>query len=283
VSTDTVRKSPAHLPETPTILRLLAEITGRQPPETAAPPDESPSVAPESGAMSARDFLGRVNWHNEPARRTESQQRMNALDDRADRNHAEPFTGVDDLNADSQTGVTRNRAGARVLTLTREFLSGMATALETECGPTADAVAQSCGRAWGRRYAARLERELAQPPFADRPLAEFTDCLAAAFNHNGWGLLTLDFGHSDRGLIVADLRHSPAAGPDGMFAGLLAGLFSHFAGLALDCILTQRADGEAGVTRFVIGLSQRLGRFADAAAQGRSHDEIVGELEATQA
>src|SRR5205823_6097883 len=102
--------------------------------------------------------------------------------------------------------VTRNRAGARVLTLTGEFLAGLSTALEAECGPTAAAVAKSCGRAWGRRYAARLDRELGQSfgaPFADRPLTEFTDCLAAAFGHHGWGLLALDYGRHDRGLIGA--------------------------------------------------------------------------------
>jgi predicted hydrocarbon binding protein len=208
---------------------------------------------------------------------------MNMVNNLGASGHANPFAGPDALHADPQTGVTRNRAGARVLTLTREFLVGLAGALEAECGPTAEAVAKSCGRAWGRRYAARLERELGQclgTPFADVPLAEFTDCLALAFNHHGWGLLALDYGRHDRGLIVAELRHAPPVGENGLLAGLLAGLFSHFAGLTLDCIPTQRPDGEAGAARFVIGLADRLNRFADAAAQGRPHDEIMAELEA---
>ena len=104
----------------------------------------------------------------------------------------------------------------------------------------------------------------------------------AAFGHHGWGLLALDYGRHDRGLIVAELRPAPPAGADGLIPGLLAGLFSHFAGRDLDCLTTQRADGEAGVARFVIGLAERLGRVADAAAQGRPNDEIGGELEATR-
>ena len=77
----TVRKSPALLPETAVILRLLAEITGRQPPapeaeppaEVAPPPSPMPpvepveSIPPAASGGSAREFLGRVNWRNESA------------------------------------------------------------------------------------------------------------------------------------------------------------------------------------------------------------------------
>jgi hypothetical protein len=91
VSTDTVRKSPAGLPETATIVRLLAEIMGRQPPVAEAAPEPAPppqpaeaappppaaerepvppavaAIPPEVSGLPARDFFGRVNWRNASA------------------------------------------------------------------------------------------------------------------------------------------------------------------------------------------------------------------------
>jgi hypothetical protein len=88
VSTDTVRKSPARLPETATIVRLLAEIMGRQPPapepvpepaaqaeppavaaaeQESVPLPAAPEIPPEVSGLPARDFFGRVNWRNAPA------------------------------------------------------------------------------------------------------------------------------------------------------------------------------------------------------------------------
>jgi hypothetical protein len=243
VNTNTVRKSPADLPETATILRLLAEIAGRQPP--------APAVVSEPSDVSAREFLGRVNWRNEPSERVEQPQPIDVSNEPGVNSFGDPF------------------AGRRVLTLTPEFLAGLAASLESACGPTAGAVAKSCGRAWGRRLAGRL--------------AESANGLSLAFNHHGWGLLTLDFNRLDRGLVAAELRHASVGLPEGLLAGLLAGLFSHFAGLALDCIPTQRPDGAEDVARFVIGLPQRLDRFAEAAGQGRSHDEILNDLETARA
>jgi hypothetical protein len=91
-----------------------------------------------------------------------------------------------------------------------------------------------------------------------------------AFNHYGWGRLALDYRKYARGLLVAEVADGPS--PDALLAGLLAGLFSHFTGEDLDCISTGK---------FVIGLPGRLGRFAGAVAEGRSHDDIVRDLAAT--
>ena len=57
-----------------------------------------------------------------------------------------------------------------------------------------------------------------------------------------------------------------------------------------ECVLREREfsgatlslDREGSTARFVIGLAERLDDFADAAAEGRPHDQIVRELEMTR-
>jgi hypothetical protein len=188
------------------------------------------------------------------------------------------FAADDYFGTDVAAGVARDRAGTRVVSLPEELLDGLHETLAAECGPAAERVLKSCGRAWGRRLAERLAHELGEyhnEPLAAAPVARFQAALHGAFCVLGWGVLALDFGRYDKGLLVAEVRNAPPAGP--LMAGALAGLFSHFAGRELDAAATPAADGEP--RRFVIALPGRLERVADAIHTGRTHDEIVAELE----
>jgi hypothetical protein len=175
------------------------------------------------------------------------------------------------FQSDLAAGVTRDRAGTRVLALPEEFLAALDQTV-------ADArVLHAAGRTWGRRLAERLERELSDyygEPLAAAPLARFQAALSGLFRAFGWGVPTLDFGRYDTGLIVAEVRNAPPA--DALLAGAMVGLFSHFAGRELDgAPLASAGD----VRRFVLALPERLACVADAVNDGRSADEVLAELE----
>ncbi len=192
------------------------------------------------------------------------------------------FADCDAPRTDLAAGVARDRAGTRTLALPEAFLDALDETLAGECGPAAERVLKAAGRSWGRRLAERLERELGEfrgEPPAAAPVARFAADLRAAFRQMGWGLLALDFSRFDRGLLVAEVHDPPPAPGDALLAGALAGLFSHFAGQELDGVRTQAAAGGAPVSRFVIGLAERLGRAADAVHQGRPHADVLAELE----
>src|SRR5262245_40283691 len=109
----------------------------------------------------------------------------------------------DNPHTDPAAGVARDRAGTRVLALPEELLRALDQTLAAECGPAAERVLKAAGRAWGRRYAERLERELGEyfgEPLAAAPVARFQAMLQSAFARLGWGLLSLDFRHYDQGL-----------------------------------------------------------------------------------
>src|SRR5262245_57604578 len=134
--------------------------------------------------------------------------------------HPEPpvrgdyFAEGDYLRTDPAAGVARDRAGTRLLALPEEFLDALDQTLAAECGPAADRWLKSCGRAWGRRLAERLDQELGDyfgEALAAAPLARFQAALRGAFRVLGWGVLTLDFRRYDKGLLVAEVRNAPPA------------------------------------------------------------------------
>jgi hypothetical protein len=198
------------------------------------------------------------------------------------------------VTTDVKKGVMRNRAGTRMIALTSDFLTGLCSALEAECGPAAPAVLRSCGRTWGRRVGERLAKELEE--FYGMPVAEFTmslyeACLTEAFSHDGWGRLTFDFSRHDRGLIVVRAKDAIFAAlaakadrpVDTLLAAVLAGVLSAVSGQPLDCVQTACQACGAGEGVFVVALADRLAKVADWPAKGRPHDEVVEALEAAAA
>jgi predicted hydrocarbon binding protein len=193
------------------------------------------------------------------------------------------FADDDYVQTDVEAGISRDRAGTRLLGLQDEFLTALHQTLDAECGPGAARVLEAAGRDWGRRLAERLTTELVQyreEPFADAPVARFQTDLQSAFRQLGWGILTLDFNRYDKGILIAEVRHAPPGGPaDALLAGALAGLLSHIAGRELAAVATPPV-GE--LHRFVIALPERLEKISEAMHRRRPHDEIVAALESVR-
>jgi predicted hydrocarbon binding protein len=204
------------------------------------------------------------------------------------------FAEGDYLKTDIAKGVTRNRSGVRMLSLTSDFLMGLRSALRNQCGEAAEAVFKDCGRNWGKQFAARFEAELSAyygTPMKEAPFGVFEACVVQSFSHHGWGKLTFDLTHHDKGLVLLKIENAVMANlvgtsevpVDSLLAGILASLFSHFAGEELDCVQTQCKAMGAADSRFVVTAPTRLTGVADWVAKGRSHDEIIAELAETQA
>lgn len=198
------------------------------------------------------------------------------------------------LKTNVHTGVARNRAGTRILSLTSDFLIGLRNALVFECGKAADAVMKTAGRKWGTSFATRLDKELSaffERSLAEQPLAVFQASLVEAFSHHGLGKLALDITHYPRGLLVctvenpiyAGLVDNPSQPVDTLLAGILAGLFSHLSGRELDCVQTQCQACGMPDSRFVLTLPSRLEQVEDWRQEGKSHAEIVAALVQTTA
>jgi predicted hydrocarbon binding protein len=190
------------------------------------------------------------------------------------------FADADAARTDLAAGITRDRAGTRLLGLPDDFLAALHQTAEAACGASAGRVLKAAGREWGRGLAQRLAAELAEfrgEPLTEAPVARFQADLQSAFRHLGWGVLTLDFNRYDKGLLVAEVRHSPpGAAAEALLAGALAGLFSQFAGQELDAVATPAG---LDLRRYVIALPERLDRVAEALHRRRPHAEVVAELE----
>lgn len=189
---------------------------------------------------------------------------------------------------DPRRGVAYNRAGARVLSLTDDFLKGLAAALAAQPNVDAARVCRACGRHWGRQFAARLERELSGfhgRPLLETPMPFFEACLVEAFRGHGWGVLTLDHTHARIGVILATLESAPFEGVAGrpgdpLTAGLLAGLLGHFAGQNLDAAQPEvRARGDAA-DRFVVSLAARVAPLNEPDAEPIGLDAALARLSA---
>jgi predicted hydrocarbon binding protein len=188
------------------------------------------------------------------------------------------------IRTDLATGLTRDRAGTRLIGLPDELLAALHETLDAECGPTAERILQAAGKDWGRGLAERFTTELADhrgEPLAATSVARFQADLQSAFRQLGWGVLTLDFQRYDVGILVAEVRHAPAGGPaDALLAGTLAGLLSQIAGRELAAATTP-TTGE--LKRFVIALPERLEQIADVLHRRRPHEEVVAALQGVRA
>ena len=187
------------------------------------------------------------------------------------------------LTQDLGAGTLQNRAGARMVALTDDFLVAMLNTLERELGAGADEVVKATGRDWGRRAAEQFAAEMQKyrgRALLQLPLAMFAADLAEAFRHHGWGAFRFDFSHYALGVLTVEVRSpiiggvvKPTAPPaDALLGAFLAGMVSHFAGIELDCVQTKCPT--IGVSGFVLTAPERL----KAVRPGGPHDEIIAEL-----
>lgn len=190
-------------------------------------------------------------------------------------------------------GVTRNRAGTRIIALSEDFLLGMRRVLIDECGAAADSVAHSIGKKWGRLFAQRFSREMNDyygRPINEFPLAVFHACLIELFSHHGWGRIRLEWERKDVGIIgvavdsalMSTLVRDAAAPVDAMLAGVLAGFFSDLSGEDLECAQTQCLACGAAESRFVLALASRLAGAEQWTRDRLNHEEIVEKLVAVR-
>ncbi len=205
------------------------------------------------------------------------------------RRRANYFAEGDYLKTNVATGVTRNRTGTRMISLTADFLIGLRNGLMHECGKATDAVFKTSGKKWGTQWAIRLEKELSDyygMPLVDFPLAMFQASLVEAFSHHGWGKLWLDVSAHHHGLLIftvhnaiyAELVKTSEAPADSLISGILSGVFSYYADRDLDCEQTQCRACGAMDSRFIVSIPERLTPVADWVSKGTTHDEIVKKL-----
>jgi predicted hydrocarbon binding protein len=191
------------------------------------------------------------------------------------------------LSQDLGAGTMRNRSGTRILAMGDDLLVATINVLGETLGEQAPAVIKEMGRDWGRRTAQQFGAEL-EPfygkPVTQLPLAMFTACLTEAFRHDGWGAVHIDVSRYTQGLLAIEVRDPllgqsvrPAKAPvEGLLAAFLAGVFSQFTGVELECVQTDCRGCGAATSRFVLSIPERMQageRFA-----GRPHDAVVEEL-----
>lgn len=195
------------------------------------------------------------------------------------------------LNVSS--GVLRNSAGVRMLTVPEELLLGLHRGLEEETGIAAPVILYKCGRWWGRQFARRHALEMRQfydTDAGDLPLGFFLQVLRRVWALYGWGKLDLSFALREHGFIevvVANPIYSEVVGNLGrpseqLLAGILASLVSHMSGQELECVQTTcKSRGEQRAT-FLVGIRSRTDVVAAWVKQNRSHADIVHAIKANE-
>lgn len=200
------------------------------------------------------------------------------------------FSNPDTVGFNMETGVLQTARGTRLCAVNRDFLRGFVGACVHEAGPAAHEILLSCGRHFGQRLAARMEKELgehAKRSVREFEMYQFDGVLREMWRAFGMGDIDFDWAAGrERGVIPVKLRHSPMLGVhieddrrDAMMAGLLEGFLNHFSASTLACVQTQVANGPDEFEQSFVLLQP-----ADAAQvegwqkAGQSHDQIIGRL-----
>jgi uncharacterized protein len=193
---------------------------------------------------------------------------------------------------DVRRGVTKSRAGVRLVCLTSDFLVGFRRAIMDETGPAADVVFKSIGKKWGGFIAKRFESEMTAfhgQPLREFPLAKFRAVLTDMLNHHGWGRVNVDFSKHDQGLVSISVQEpifasllgqdeKPTKPVESLMCGIFAGLFGELFSQDLDCVQTKcRATG-ADASLFLLALTSRLAGVPAWQDAGKTHDQILREL-----
>lgn len=200
--------------------------------------------------------------------------------------HGNYFAEGDYLSQNLASGTITNRAGARMIALTDDFLVSLHNALEAQLGGKAAVVLSEFARDWGRhageQFAAEIEKHHGKP-LSQLPLGLFGADLTEAFRHHGWGVFHFDFANYAQGLLIVEVEQpilgsivKPAGRPaDRMLAEFLAGMFSAFAGEQLATLQTECRSCGSPRSRFVLTIPERIRSVEKLAQAGKGHIQLV--------
>ena len=209
-------------------------------------------------------------------------------------NRGNYFSPSDHFDCDIEKGVIRNRAGKRVVGLTRDFLLGFRDSLEHECGPAADAVLETCGKTFGKLFTKRMNAELASyyEEEVDRlPLAVLDALLQQALATYGWGRATMDYRRHAEGVIVVEVESAIMSSlideserpVDPLLAGFLGAIFAELSQQELACVQTSCPTLGSDTSRFVVALTERVDKIRPMVAAGKTHDDVIASLSKVRA
>ncbi|MCC6356431.1 MAG: hypothetical protein IT577_21300 [Verrucomicrobiae bacterium] len=194
------------------------------------------------------------------------------------------LTGRALFEADIASGTATDSAGRAAALWPADLIQRLRETLEDEAGPAWKRVWKECGREWGRRVMADLDRRCSEVmgcALDDLPLEKFLDFLTEQVTAQGWGRLEVDLSDGpERGLIRALLINSVFSNGQGsssgdlLLAGMLASVMSRVSGEALDCVRTEAPGGSPG-SRFVITAAERLKGVEERIDAGENPDKVI--------
>lgn len=192
---------------------------------------------------------------------------------------------------DLYEGTASSPGGAKIIYLSSDIIVGIQKAIEYEAGEAWAVILKSCGKRWGKRVAAALEKELrsvANRRFDALTVTEYISLMEQYFSYHGWGRVHFQLdGIESHGVLQVDLRNSifrdalpQVAGPvDHMVAGMLVSIFEQLGQTELDVlqIETQTHDGMC-VTHFLLSAPDRVEWAQAQADAGADYADVLKEM-----
>ncbi len=169
----------------------------------------------------------------------------------------------------SATGMVKDWTDARTIFASEDFVIGIIEGLEHEIGSASSVVMYNIGKEWGRQDAACFQRNFENEYGISIRQAKLAFVLEAwwwPFVSQGWGNWSVDMSEQKNGFLFVNIFDSAVARTLGnvgkpvchLYAGLLAGFFSHLVNKDLSCIEIQcYAMGET-YCKFLLGLQDRI-------------------------
>jgi predicted hydrocarbon binding protein len=199
------------------------------------------------------------------------------------------------LNGRPEAGIVNSSGDVRLVALPDDLLLSIFNVVEAAAGEAGSSVVlKSLGQNWGRRAAGLFGQEsqkLYHRPVAQLPLAEALANLSAVLHQHGWGQVQVDTSRYAAGLLVVTIAN-PILGADvdvgqarveHWTSGFLAGFFSQWAGVELDCIQTGGPTSRDARSTFVLSIPERLSSAVLMIEAGSSHAACVAHLETVRA
>ncbi|MEL6543103.1 MAG: hypothetical protein AAFQ82_00655 [Myxococcota bacterium] len=200
------------------------------------------------------------------------------------------FSNPKTISFDMETGVLQTKGGTRLCAVNRDFLRGFVGACVHEAGPAAHEIFLSCGRHFGKRLAARMEKEIgehAKRSVREFEMYQFDGVLREMWRAFGMGDVEFDWKRGrELGAIPVSLSHSPMLGVhieedkrDAMMAGLLEGFVNHFSAVELTCIQTlSSTQSNETEEKFVLVQSKHAKTVSEWVGANQSHHEVLSKL-----